>query len=169
MGKLSVHQQMNGRRRWISFMTREVKCQLCPPLCDPMDCSPPDSSVHGIFQVRILEWVAISFFRGSSQPKDRTWLSCTAGRSFTDLGYSIIKRMEFCHLQQHGWTRRVLSLMKQRQILYVVTPIWNLIKCCITRRKQTYRQQTSGYHSREVGRGKRFRGKNYVSTGDKGI
>ena len=40
--------------------------QSCPTFCDPMDCSPPGSSVHGIFQARVLEWVAISFFRGSS-------------------------------------------------------------------------------------------------------
>ena len=40
--------------------------QLCPTLCDPMDCSPPGSSIHGILQARILEWVAISFSRGSS-------------------------------------------------------------------------------------------------------
>ena len=40
--------------------------KLCPTLCDCMDCSPPGSSVHGILQARILEWVAISFFRGSS-------------------------------------------------------------------------------------------------------
>ena len=44
--------------------------QLCPTLCDPMDCSPPGSSIHGILQARILEWVAISFSRGSSQPRD---------------------------------------------------------------------------------------------------
>ena len=44
--------------------------QSCPTLCDPMDCSPPGSSVHGISQARIQEWVAISFSRGSSQPKD---------------------------------------------------------------------------------------------------
>ena len=44
--------------------------QSCPTLCDPMDCSPPGSSVHGIFQARILEWVAISFSRGSSPPRD---------------------------------------------------------------------------------------------------
>ena len=43
-----------------------VVAQLCPTLCDPMDCSLPGSSVHGILQVRILEWVAISFSRGSS-------------------------------------------------------------------------------------------------------
>ena len=51
----------------------------CPTLCDPVDCSPPGSSVHGIFQTRILEWVAISFFRGFSQSRDQTcvsWVSC---------------------------------------------------------------------------------------------
>ena len=57
--------------------------QLCPTLCDPMDCNPPGSSVHEIFQARILEWVAISFSRGSSQPRDRTRVSCIAGRFFT--------------------------------------------------------------------------------------
>ena len=44
--------------------------QSCPTLCDPMDCSLPGSSVHGIFQARILEWVAISFSRRSSRPRD---------------------------------------------------------------------------------------------------
>ena len=44
--------------------------QLCPSLCDPMDCILPGSSVHGILQARILEWVAILFSRGSSQPRD---------------------------------------------------------------------------------------------------
>ena len=58
--------------------------QSCPTLCDPMDCSPPGSSVHEIFQARILEWVAISFSRGSSQPRDQTRVSCTAGRFITD-------------------------------------------------------------------------------------
>ena len=45
-----------------------------------MDCSPPGSSVHRILQARILEWVALSFSRGSSQPRDWTQVSCTAGR-----------------------------------------------------------------------------------------
>ena len=48
-----------------------------------MDRSPPGSSVHGIFQARVLEWVVISFSRGSSQPRDRTWVSHIAGRHFT--------------------------------------------------------------------------------------
>ena len=47
-----------------------------PTLCDPMDCSPPGSSVHGIFQARGLGWVAISSSRGSFQLRDRTWVSC---------------------------------------------------------------------------------------------
>ena len=49
--------------------------QLCPTFCNPMDCNPPGSSVHGIFQARILEWVAIPFFSGSSQTKDQTQVS----------------------------------------------------------------------------------------------
>ena len=56
--------------------------QSCPTLCDPMGCSPPGSSVHGILQARIPEWVAVSFSRRSSQPRDRTWVSRTAGRHF---------------------------------------------------------------------------------------
>ena len=44
--------------------------QPCPTVWDPMDCSPPGSSVHGVLQARTLEWVAISFSRGSSQPRD---------------------------------------------------------------------------------------------------
>ena len=47
--------------------------QLCLTLCDPMDSTPPGSSVHGILQSRILEWVAVPFSRGSSQPRDQTW------------------------------------------------------------------------------------------------
>ena len=50
--------------------------QLCPTLWDPMDCSIPGSSVHRIFQARVLEWVAISFSRESSQPRDQTQVSC---------------------------------------------------------------------------------------------
>ena len=53
--------------------------QSCPTLCDPMNCRPPGSSV----QARILEWVAISFSRGSSWPRDWTWVSHIAGRRFT--------------------------------------------------------------------------------------
>ena len=54
--------------------------QLCPTLCDPMDCSLQGYSVHWIFQARVLEWVAISFSRGSSRPRDQTQVSRIAGR-----------------------------------------------------------------------------------------
>ena len=53
-----------------------VPAQLCLTLCDPMDCSPPGSSVHGILQTRILEWVAISIFSGSSRPTYQILISC---------------------------------------------------------------------------------------------
>ena len=57
--------------------------QTCPTLCNPMDCSLLGSSVHGILQAGILEWVAMSSSRGSSQPRDQTQVSYIAGRFFT--------------------------------------------------------------------------------------
>ena len=56
--------------------------QLCPTLCDPRDCNPPVSSVLGISQARRLECVTISFHRGSSQPRNQTRVSYTAGEFF---------------------------------------------------------------------------------------
>ena len=56
--------------------------QSCPTLRDPMDCRPPGSSVHGIFQARILEWVTIPFSR-DSQPRDRTLVSCITDKTIT--------------------------------------------------------------------------------------
>ena len=74
--------------------------QLCPTLCNPMDCSLPGSSVHGIFQARVLEWVAISFSRGSSWPRDWTRISCIAGRRFTVWATRAHRRQQtiFIHL-----------------------------------------------------------------------
>ena len=57
--------------------------QSCPTLCDPMACSLSGSSIHGIFQARVLEWIAIAFSRGLSQPRNRIRVSRTAGRRFT--------------------------------------------------------------------------------------
>ena len=70
------------------LLHRSVLCvflvaQLCPTLSDPMGCSPPGSSVHGDLQARILEWVAMSSSRGSSQPRDQTQVSRIAGGFFT--------------------------------------------------------------------------------------
>ena len=57
--------------------------QSCPILCTPLDSSLPGCSVHGILQARILEWIAMPSSRGSSLLRDRTWVSCMAGRFFT--------------------------------------------------------------------------------------
>ena len=58
--------------------------QSCPTLCDPMDCSLAGSSVHGILQARILNWIAMPSWRGSSKPRDQTQVSRIASRFFTD-------------------------------------------------------------------------------------
>ena len=70
---------MDSKEESVSY---SVVSDSCDP---PMDCSPPGSPVHGIMQARILEWVAISSSRGSSQPKDetQTWVYCIAGKFFT--------------------------------------------------------------------------------------
>ena len=66
-----------------SFESESEVAQSCPTLCDPMDCSLSGSSVRGIFQARVLEWIAISFSRGYSRPRNRTLVSRIAGRRFT--------------------------------------------------------------------------------------
>ena len=68
------------------FCVCVLVAQSCPTLCNPMDCNPPGSTVHGVSQARLLEQVAISFFRGSSQPSYQTHffcVSCIAGKFFT--------------------------------------------------------------------------------------
>ena len=70
-----------------AFVFRRVEsesevAQSCPTLCDPVDCSLPGFSIYGILQARIMEWVTISFSRGSSPPRDRTQASCIGGRHF---------------------------------------------------------------------------------------
>ena len=64
-----------GNAGWYRLFCCCLVIKSCPTLCDPIDCSPPGSSVHEISQARILEWVAISFSGGSFWPKDRTWAS----------------------------------------------------------------------------------------------
>ena len=78
----SIHAAAHGI---ISFFVYGcvLVAQSCMTLCDPVDCSPPGFSVHWILQARMLEWVAISFPRGSSQPRDKTRAFLIAGRLFT--------------------------------------------------------------------------------------
>ena len=65
------------------FCYTHTVAQSCLTLCNLMDCSLPRSSIHGIFQAKILEWVATPFSKGSSRPRDQTNVSCIAGRFFT--------------------------------------------------------------------------------------
>ena len=76
----------------LQSMQSEVT-QSCWTLCDPMDCSLPGSSVNGILQARIFEWVAIAFSRGSSWLRNRTGVSCIVGRFFI----SRLTHGESCH------------------------------------------------------------------------
>ena len=69
-------------QHYLSLSESEV-AQSCPTLCDPMDCSLPGSSIHGIFQAIVLDSVSISFSRGSSPPRDWTRVSCIVDRRFT--------------------------------------------------------------------------------------
>ena len=98
----------------------------CPALGDPMDCSPPGSSVHGVLQARMLEWVAVPISRGSSQPRNWTQVSCIAGGTFTiwvtrEWETAIIYTVSF-HLYGHkvytlwfhlGYTQKDKSLVIQ--------------------------------------------------------
>ena len=74
---------MDCLSQWKRVKLKELVPQSYLTLCEPTVCSPPGSSVQGILQARILEWVAIPFSRSSPWPKDRTWVSCIAGGFFT--------------------------------------------------------------------------------------
>ena len=79
--------------------------QLCPTLCGPMDCSPPGFSVHGTFQARILGWFAISYSRGSSQPRDWTHISCVSciGRQILSLPLRHLGSPAVSCAEPHTW------------------------------------------------------------------
>ena len=78
---LSVCVEDNSHK--VKVKSESEVAQSCLTLCDPMDCSLPGSSIRGIFQARVLDWVAISFSRRSSRPRDWTWVSLIVGRHFT--------------------------------------------------------------------------------------
>ena len=90
------------------IILKEVKSesevtQLCPTLCHPMDYSLTGSSIHGIFQARVLEWVAISFPRGSSQPRDWIRVSHIVGRCFTIWAIREVPR-SICELTENFYS-----------------------------------------------------------------
>ena len=100
--------------------------QSCLTLCDPMDCSLPGSSIHGIIQARELEWVAIAFSRGSSQPRDRTWVSHIVDRHFTFWATTEVKLQRMNTIERYlGSKIREVSFSlekdKEREIISWMT------------------------------------------------
>ena len=92
--------------------------------CDPTDCSLPGSSVHGILQARTLEWVAVSFCRGSSQPRNQTWVSYIAGRLFTNWATKEAhEMMDWFKIGKGVWKGYILSPCLFN--LYVEYIIWS--------------------------------------------
>ena len=104
--------------------------QFCPALCNIMDCSPQDSSVHGILHTRILEWVVISFSRKSSQPRDGTWVSHIAGRFFTvwttrEALISVTKESRRNECWDHWQTWPPFPFVKSSSWLLATTSFWH--------------------------------------------
>ena len=106
---------------WVVVFT-----QLGLTLFDPMDCSPLGSSVHGILQARILEWVTISFSGGSSWPRDRTWVSFTAGRFFTFWATREAPSI-WSKLMQN---RNLVFYLLRGQIFVFFKKNWSAFDCC---------------------------------------
>ena len=102
-----------------------VSHSVVPTPCDPVDCSLPGYFVHGILQARILEWVAISFSRGSSWPRYHTRVSCIAGRFFT---IWTTRKAHLCMhvsiLPQTPLPSRLPHNIEQSSMCYTVSPCW---------------------------------------------
>ena len=92
--------------------------QSCPTLCDPMDCSPPGSSVHGILQARILEWIAMPSSRVSSWPRDQTHVSCIASRFLT---IWVTREAQPSHTRYY--LRYILCIIKHNECFMAVISI----------------------------------------------
>ena len=122
-----IHVAANGNSSFFLKKKWKLVTQSCVALCNPVDCSLPGSFVHGILQSRILEWVANSFSRGSSQPSDWTWVSCIAGRFFTVWAtgkicyrkYSSVMGDEF----HSGWEKRRQEIVPSRPMCKWVWPL----------------------------------------------
>ena len=150
-----------------SLSSRMVCClvaKLCPTLCNPMDCSPPGASVHGMFQARTLGWVAISSSRGSSQPRDWTASLALAGGFFYQLSHQGIFQSKSqwgrghtrrCTQSVQWLSREDLGHVKKMSWASVVTA-WRWEGALVLRpegRKQTcLRHQTVGFtpHTRKT-------------------
>ena len=132
MSSVPLHKKRTGfEARTLMSKAGQMKAlfaQLCPTLWNPIDCSPPGSSVHGILQARNPEWVAIYFSSGYSQRRDQTLISCIAGRCFT------------------VWaTREVLSsaIKKLGNLEYMRVFSWDLVSSSVSWEAWTFKSPTS--------------------------
>ena len=105
--------QSQRRLKWFHKSESEV-AQSCPTLCDPIDCSLPGSSIHGIFQAVVLEWIAISFFRGSSQPRARTQVSHIVDRYFTIWATREVTKI--FHFLYRKWYCKIIEWLKSMHL-----------------------------------------------------
>ena len=114
--------------------------------CDPMDCSPPGFSVHGILQARILEWVAISFSRRTSWLRDQTRVSCIAGRFFTSwatretLASVLLEKLKLL-VQISCWI--FLTIGYSSAFCRNIKPVCVCVCVCVTRHRNTWTYLTS--------------------------
>ena len=112
--------------------------QPCLTLCDPMNCGPPSTFARGILQATILEWVAIPFSRRSSQTRDQSWVSLTAGRFFIppEPPYSVIKKNETLPFATAWMDLKgiVLSEISQTK----TNTVWSLIHRILNMKKRKF-------------------------------
>ena len=103
--------------------------QSWPTLYDPMDCSLPGSSVHGIFQAIVLEWIAISFSRGSSRPRDWTRVSCIVDRGFTIWATREVQRKRsYSLIEKETLLRKWSFCVKRKHVCF-----WDMHVCLFPR------------------------------------
>ena len=105
-----------------NMKVKVLVAQLCPILYESMDCSPPSSSVHGILQTKMLEWVAIPFSRGYSLPRDQTWVSCRLILYHLSQNNAILVRVRVGDWAQghFPWAQLLHT------IVYLAVPFWGL-------------------------------------------
>ena len=101
--------------------------QSCPVLCNPMDCSPPGSSVHGVLQARTLDCVAIPFSKGSSLPRSQTQVACTASRFFTNWAIrealGVLEEIPSVSSWPQTYGNRIVEDSTCRNLHFIVSPI----------------------------------------------